>query len=362
MRAFIARQAQSHAKASVWHETLTDVLHSYTVANPDTKLFTKNHTDLFIKFVNGSEIFVAGMDNKEKVEKILGREFAIIFLNESSQIQYNAVTMTKTRLAQNIPGFRNKMIFDENPPSPTHWSHRLFIDKMEPKSGDMLRKPEDYACIKLNPKDNLVNLPLDYIDTLESLPERERRRFLYGEFVSVEGAIFDKFDIERCKIDIADIPQFESFAVGLDNNSGARMHSCLIGFTSDAAYILDEWNQARVTHTEFNGEIYRKWAQYNYNAYPDPAAGALNDYVWNAQKTLNAVEPGINKIRELIEFGRLHFVTKNGEVKAPTLVKQMQSYHLDDNGRVYKHDDDSVDALRYGVYTHFTLGMSVLLK
>ena len=362
LRVFIARHAFAHVKSSIWQETLSDVIHSYYKKYPDQQLFVLNHTDLSVKFVNGSEIYLAGLDNKERVEKILGREFGIIYLNECSQIDYGSVSITKTRLAQKIPGFVNKFIYDANPPAPTHWVSKMFMKKVEPKTDEPLFNPKTYVSMLMNPKDNMENLPEDYLEVLEALPDRERRRFLYGEFVSVEGAIFDKFDVEQCKMDINDIPQFESFAIGMDNNSGARMHSCLIGFAGEHVYVLDEWNQARVTHTEFNAEIYTKWAQYNPLVYPDPAAGALNDYVWNAQKTNNSVEPGINCLREKIEFGKFHIITKNGEVKAPTLVKQMESYHLDDNGRIYKHNDDSCDALRYAVFTYYKYGASILLK
>jgi phage terminase large subunit len=201
LRAFIARSALSHAKASLWMETISDVLLSYRKMYPQVDLFKKNESDLYVKFVNGSELFIAGLDNKERVEKILGREFAIIYLNECSEIEYKTVSVVKTRLAQNIKGFRNKMIFDENPPAPTHWSYKMFIKYEDPNDETPISE-DNYVSLLMNPTDNLDNLPEDYIDTLKSLPERERRRFLYGEFVAIEGAIFDKFDASKSMVDI----------------------------------------------------------------------------------------------------------------------------------------------------------------
>lgn len=343
-------------------ETIEAVLRSYRKTYPDKVLFKKNESDLYIKFINGSELFVAGLDNKERVEKILGREFAIIYLNECSEIEYQTVSVVKTRLAQYVEGFNNKMVYDQNPPAPTHWTYKMFIQHLEPKDEKPLLNKDQYAYMLMNPMDNIDNLPDDYIDTLKALPERERRRFLYGEFVAIEGSIFDKFDIDKCSIDIADIPTFEQFAIGMDNNAVNRMHSVLLGMTSDAVYVLDEFNGAKITHEEFNRQIYNKWYQYNPLVYPDPAAGGNNDYVWNAQKTDNSVEAGINKIRELIEFGKLFFVKKNGTVNAQTLARQMTGYHQDDQGRIVKKNDDSIDALRYAVYTYFKYGGSILLK
>jgi hypothetical protein len=47
-----------------------------------------------------SQIWVGGLDDKERVEKILGQEYATIFLNECSQIPYESVLVARTRLAQ----------------------------------------------------------------------------------------------------------------------------------------------------------------------------------------------------------------------------------------------------------------------
>jgi phage terminase large subunit len=360
LRAFIARSALSHAKASLWMETISDVLLSYRKMYPQVDLFKKNESDLYVKFVNGSELFIAGLDNKERVEKILGREFALIYLNECSEIEYKTVSVVKTRLAQNIKGFRNKMIFDENPPAPTHWSYKMFIKYEDPNDETPISE-DNYVSLLMNPTDNLDNLPEDYIDTLKSLPERERRRFLYGEFVAIEGAIFDKFDASKSMVDINDIPNFEDFVVGIDN-TGNNLAAVLFGFTSKSVYALDEIVMFRENHTTFNNEVYRKWAQYGYIAYCDPAAGALNEYIWNAQKTDNAVEPSINTIRELMESNNFFVVSKNGKTNCPVLVRQIESYHMDDKGRIVKEDDHSVDAMRYAVYNRIKYGASILLK
>ena len=63
---------------------------------------------------NGSTIWIGGLDDKERSEKILGNEYATIFLNETSQISFDSYEMIRTRL--NAPkGMRGKMILDYNP-------------------------------------------------------------------------------------------------------------------------------------------------------------------------------------------------------------------------------------------------------
>ena len=52
----------------------------------------------------------------------------------------------------------------------------------------------------MNPGDNLVNLPEDYIQELEALPKRERQRFLFGKFMTeVEGALWTDEIIQQTK-------------------------------------------------------------------------------------------------------------------------------------------------------------------
>ena len=359
MRVFIARAAFSHAKASLWDETISDILASYNELyyGSNTIIDKINNTELVITFVNKSKIYIAGLDDRERVEKVLGREFAIMFLNECSQIAYDSFNITKTRLAQNIEGFKNKMFFDENPPAPTHWTHKLFIEKIEPKTGEPLKSPEKYTSMLMNPMDNLDNLSEDYIETLKSLPERERRRFLLGEFVKVEGAIYDKFSLADSSV--TTIPSIEYYTVGVDN-TGNNLAAVLLGFAGENIYVLDEYAAYRANMSEFNATIYKMWSGYNYVCYPDPAAGPLNDLLWNAMPADNAVAPGINYIREKIEFGKFKILIKDGVPVCPGLLIELDSYRYDDKGRIVKVDDHYCDSLRYGIYSHAVYGGSII--
>lgn len=359
LRALIARHAFAHIKASIWMDTLANVLKTYKVFG---ELYVLNNTDLYVKFINGSELFLAGLDDSDRVEKILGREFAIIYLNECSQIDYSTVTVVKTRLAQLIPGFSNMMIYDENPPSPLHWTYKLFIEKIDPSTEEPLKDPEAYDSIQMNPTDNLNNLPDGYLDTLESLPERQKRRFLYGEFVKVEGAIYEDFDVDKNVISIDDIPAMQYFTVGIDN-TGTNFAATLIGWSGENIYVLAEHSAFRQTMQNFDADIQHKWRQYNYVAYPDPAAAQLNDLIWNAAKSDNAVEPGINYIRQKISARQFFLIrNKSGKINTPGLLNEMNSYRYDDKGRILKENDHFLDSVRYASYSHAKYGASIIRK
>lgn len=156
---------------------------------PELKQRVKfNNSDWFLSFPNGSEIWIGGLDDKERTEKILGREFSTIFLNESSEIDWNSRNIALTRLSEKND-LRKRMICDCNPPRRSHWTYKFFIEKIDP----ITDKPHDVKCASLlmNPKDNADNIDPDYItETLENLPFVLRKRFLEGEFWSDDTDIF----------------------------------------------------------------------------------------------------------------------------------------------------------------------------
>lgn len=180
----------NHAKISLWMDTLPKIMEDVK------QIATFNQTDHYIQFNNKSEIWIDGLDDKDRVEKFLGREYCTMFFNEASQISYDSFTICQTRLRQNIPGCRNRTITDCNPPGRRHWLYRLFILKQDPETGQPLKNPENYNHIKMNPYDNRENLPPGYIEnTLGNLPEAKRKRFLEGEFTDQEGIVFSNWRI-----------------------------------------------------------------------------------------------------------------------------------------------------------------------
>lgn len=196
-RHLIARKFFSHARASIWLDTLPKVV---KMMIPDLEpLLRWNNTDYFLAFPNGSEIWVGGLDDKEKVDKILGREYMNIFFNEASEISYDVYTTVSTRLAQKCkrvytpgpPSAKlpprekegiNRIFIDENPPSSKHWTKVLFVDKLEPESRNRVKNPEKYLFEQIHPWENVENISEDYLERLMALPESKRRRFYDGKF------------------------------------------------------------------------------------------------------------------------------------------------------------------------------------
>jgi phage terminase large subunit-like protein len=217
----ILRFRFSHVKESIGMDTLPKVMQSCYPQVP-CKI---NKSDWFMPLPNGSEVWLGGIDDKERTEKILGKEFATILLNECSQIPYNSRNLIVTRLAQKceynhggeIRTLALKMYYDQNPPSKSHWAYQLFYLHRDPESKQTIPAAEEYAHLTINPRDNLENLPADYIASLEKLPARLKRRFLdglYGD--SAPDALWTEEIIERWREESDELPRMVRIVVAID--------------------------------------------------------------------------------------------------------------------------------------------------
>ena len=218
-RHLIARFRFNHVKTSVVHDTFPKVMN---LCFPGVR-YNLDKSDWFVELPNGSQIWFGGLDDKERTEKILGNEYATIFLNECSQISYSSYLMLITRLAQVCSyerggierQMRLKMFLDENPPNKGHWTHKLFIEHKDPDTKRPLENVSDYACMLMNPKDNAENLPETYINALKNLPKRKRERFYDGKFAdSSEQALWNTEIIEENKV--SEHPELIRIVVAVD--------------------------------------------------------------------------------------------------------------------------------------------------
>ena len=233
-RHVILRLNFNHAKTSIWLDTLPKVL---KIAFPDLPV-EWNKTDYFITLPNGSEIWIGGLDDDARVEKILGKEYSTIYFNECSQIPYSSIQVALTRLAEKS-GLKNKAYYDENPPTKRHWSYWLFIKKVEPIESKSV-KAENYSSILMNPRDNLENINDEYLDLLDSLEDRQKARFLLGEFTDGdEGNVYYSFDRERNVKEIPTGLHIGQVRIGMDFNVNPM--TAVIGYyVNGIFYITDE--------------------------------------------------------------------------------------------------------------------------
>lgn len=212
-RHLIARKHFNHVKTSIWHQTWPIMMR---MCFPDVA-YKMNKQDWFIEFSNGAQVWIGGLDEGERTEKILGNEYATIYANECSQIAWASIEILMTRLAQvcdevyhdretgeeiERKPLEQRFYFDCNPPLKSHWAYKLFHLKQtpEPPFGP-IDEPEDYGWFRINPKDNEANLDPKFLKSIERLPTRARLRFWAGEWGSdTENALWTEELIERSRV------------------------------------------------------------------------------------------------------------------------------------------------------------------
>jgi len=251
----IFRFRYNHLKASVVLDTFPKVMRA---AYPGVA-WDMHQQDGYVSFPGGSQIWFAGLDDKDRTEKILGQEFATLYFNECSQIPLSSIDTALTRLAQKaeqqIEGrapapLRLRAYYDCNPPSKTHWTYRRFVEKRDPDTRLGLPRPEDYAAFSINPTDNAANLSPEYLRMLESLPARMRARFLEGRFADANpNALFPEEHIDRWRVLDGAVPQLVRVVVAVDPSGADDEASAdndaigivVVGLATDGAcYLLED--------------------------------------------------------------------------------------------------------------------------
>lgn len=336
-RQLIARFRFNHVKNSIWLDTLPKVL---KLCFPGVSV-KWNNTDHYIQFDNGAEIWIAGLDDKERIEKILGMEFLNIFLNEASQISYAAYNIIKTRLAQLCYAVvkdketgeekevevKRRIFIDENPPTKKHWTYRVFFENIDPISKTRLNA-NDYASLKMNPDQNLENIASDYLETLQSMPEAQRKRFMDGEFSDDSlDALWTSDLIGKYRIQPEDCPVLREIVVAVDPATTSDEDSDETGIIvegvgfDDHLYVLEDLTD-KVSPTE--------WAKISCAAYHRWQADFI---VAETNQGGDMVETIIRTIDPLISYEGVH-ATRDKRTRAQpvaSLYAQGKAHHVGDD-------------------------------
>jgi phage terminase large subunit-like protein len=209
---------------------------------------TVNRSDQTYTFPHGAEVWFGGLDDKERVEKILGKEYATIYVNESSQVSFDTINVLRTRLAQKVKkstgGFLPlKAYYDLNPVGRRHWSYLEFVAGVRPETGEK-NKNFKGDFLQMNPIDN-PNLPPEYLEELENLPERARQRFLEGNYLSeVPNTLWPIERLASTRVEAA--PELRRIVVAVDpsgsNGVGGDIQGIIVAAKGidGKAYVLED--------------------------------------------------------------------------------------------------------------------------
>lgn len=337
IRILMARASLSHAIASLWMQDLIPIIEKYFPGQ-----FTIDKSYHIIKNkITGGEIWLGGLDTKERAEKIFGQEYAIIFLNEAVQLAKKTVEKIQTRLAQNIPGLLNFMIYDCNPRSPAHWIYKLFY----------IEKPEGHIKLTWYTIDNVKNISKNLIARLKKLSETEKRRYLLGEWCDVEGSVYHNILDANVMTLSKDWGQYDDIVIGID--WGYYMHASIWGIKQGKklqAFCIYEFPIIGGKTSDLIREMDKVgWLQ-RYKAHCDHELDRISELVdsdYMADKAYKEVGAGDSSVNEY----ELYFDTNCPE----TFQSMLNLMHQEDREGNYtylhnKVNDHGADSARYALH------------
>ena len=194
--------------------------------------------------------------NLDDPSKYQSSEFAGIGIDELTKNSFD--TFTKLRGSLRFPGVdRTQFVAATNPGDIGHaWVKSIWVDGKFPVELRELEK--EFAFVPALPDDNPF-LSKTYWTDLETLPERLRRAWRFGEWDAFEGAFFTEFDRPSEMEDPFEIPSSWTLMLGVDP-----------GYSSACAGVLGARDHTGIVH--ILGTSYEKGN--------NPDANALKMKAW----------------------------------------------------------------------------------
>lgn len=314
----------------------------------------------------GRTVHLIGANDVGAESKIRGMTAYLALVDEATLLPENFWTQLLGRLS--VPGAR--CLATTNPDNPEHFLKKKFMDRAHEPGMD-IRVWDFYM------EDN-PNLSAKYIAQKKAeFTGVFYKRFILGEWVAAEGAVFDTFDRDRHVIRWEDLPQMRwILGVGIDHGTTNPTHAVMIGHgVDDVLYCMDEWRykanseSARYSNVELSAGI-REWIAKPHHPSDNPESppkmtghvvvdSAAADFRVQMKQdgtaTVKAhkdVLYGIRTMVALLNTDRLKFTDR-----CPELIREIPGYVWDEKAskegkdQVVKLNDHGVDATRYLIAT-----------
>lgn len=177
----------------------------------------------------GRTVYILGANDAKAEPKIRGLTVAGAYVDEITTLPEPFFVQLLGRMR--VHG--SQMFGTTNPDSPAHWLKAKFLDRDLP----------GWRRFKFIMTDN-PSLEQSYIDRMK----REYvglwfRRFILGEWVAAEGAVFEMWDPAKHVIPFASLPDMHRLlSVGVDYGTNNPSTALLLGLGVDRRlYLCDEW-------------------------------------------------------------------------------------------------------------------------
>lgn len=318
--------------------------------------------------VCGRVVYVVGANDESAQEKIRGLTLAGAYGDEVSTWPESFWAMLKSRLS--VKG--SKFFGTTNPDSPSHWLKKdldrakVWLTKtgevIRREPGTMMRKGKvlNLARFSFHIRDNAQYLDPQYLrDVMTDYVGLWRRRFIEGEWVAAEGAIYEHW--EREKHVVAELPPMKTvLSHGIDYGTTNPTAGVEIGLGVDnKLYVMREWAPTRGASDFELANQYHAWRTGRAPDFTvvDPSAASFkkqlfNDGLRGIHNGNNDVNDGLRTIASLLAAGLL-FVHESCE----NLIEEIEGYVWDPkptekgDDAPLKENDHWCDAMRYAIYT-----------
>ena len=299
--------------------------------------------------IGNRTIYIVGANDERAEAKIRGLTLAGAYGDEVTLWSESFFNMLLSRLR--VPNAQ--LFLTTNPDSPNHWLKKKFLD----------RETElDIKNFAFELNDNHT-LDQKYVAALkaEYAPPSSLwyRRFINGEWVMAEGAVFDCFDREENLVQ--ELPKMKEYYVGIDYGTTNPLAALLIGEgVDDQLYVIKEYyydsktGQKQLSDAEYSRELLKFLDGYDVRKiFVDPSAASFITQLWRdnhlgVTKANNNVQDGIRIVYNLIGSRKLKIHSSCNK-----LIEELESYVWDvkqqerGEDKPLKRNDHAVDALRY---------------
>jgi len=302
-----------------------------------------NKTELRVTFYNGSVVLFRSCEDFSKFKSLNLDGF---FVDEPTDISLDVFNMLQGRLRGRHTRHHFGLLCG-NPAGRGCWLYPVFFE--HPPS-------DDYFVVQTSTYDNSF-LEASYVKSLEDSYDADwTRRYLRGEWFTMEGLVYSEFDRA---VHVGDFREraFSWYHGSLD--WGFRNPSCFLLFGHDGddnLYVVGEFYKSGLTAVELAQVVRDVVAPVSgsfTSVYADPSMPAAIEEIGrfvSCEAADNDVLGGIGRVKSRLHQRKL-FIDRG----CVSLVRELESYHYEKEGRGQefsevpcKRDDHAVDALRYG--------------
>lgn len=308
----------------------------------------------------GRTVHVLGASDARAEMVLRGLTCGGAYVDEATLISEAFWTQLLARMS--VPGAQ--VFATTNPDGPAHWLKKQVVDRAGVLGYRIFRfRLDDNLHLLATNPEYVAQIKREYVGLWY-------RRFIDGDWVVAEGAVFPMWDLRRHTIPAAAVPQLSRvLSLGIDYGTTNATRGLLLGLGSTPEhgprlYVTDEWAPTRSTDAELSADL-RLWLgqrQPTPRRTPewvtvDPAAASFKlqlfaDGISNVMNASNEVLDGIRTVASLLATDRLVVAES-----CRHLIEQLPGYSWDPKATArgedapIKRDDHEADALRYAVHS-----------